>query len=692
MIKKVLFVTLIIILIFMISIEKTKQQDEILIASSMPQSSGLKAWGDAVFTTTNSYFNYANDNNLIKDKKIVLKVLDDKYEPDLTYENINKLSKDYILAFYGIVGTPTNKRVLPILEDSGMVYFSPFSGAQFLRDKNLKNIINFRPSYKQELENLLNYIVDEKKLDKIAIFYQNDEYGEEGYISTLEILKNKNIKLISTGTYKRNTLSINHAFNEIKKSKPEVIVMIGAYKANSLFIKKAKNDEILKNVIFCNISFGDANSIVKELEATNTDTKNLIFSQIVPNYNDKSLKIVQEYQKIMKKYSNESSLGFISFEAFLASKVLVNQISKIAELGELNIKNRLNALKSTPKNILNNLKFSYKANFLIFIIAGGMFTIIILSQLSIFILKNDFDTLFEKRTKTLIKLENINDSYKINIQNTLSEFEKNNLNYEQTLEVLKIANEIIDKNWSEYKNNSYSTKTDFVINYIQKHFSNKNYYKNELIKNLNIQNVDDKMNKILHYLNNIKEKNDKEYFTNLNFEIDAILIYLGSLVNYDLNLAINEKRDTDNIFHLITIFSFISIFLVVLFTIILSLFITVHFRRIHDLQEKIVEDKTTELKELNANLELKISQEVSKNRKKDIIMFQQARFASLGEMLNNIAHQWRQPLGSLSMIIQSFQTKMRLNKLSLDFIKQKVADALLLAQNMSNTLDDFKNI
>ena len=41
-------------------------------------------------------------------------------------------------------------------------------------------------------------------------------------------------------------------------------------------------------------------------------------------------------------------------------------------------------------NYFNNLKFSYKANFLIFIIAGGMFTIIILSQLSIFILKNKF--------------------------------------------------------------------------------------------------------------------------------------------------------------------------------------------------------------------------------------------------------------------------------------------------------------
>ena len=72
-------------------------------------------------------------------------------------------------------------------------------------------------------------------------------------------------------------------------------------------------------------------------------------------------------------------------------------------------------------------------------------------------------------------------------------------------------------------------------------------------------------------------------------------------------------------------------------------------------------------------------------------MFQQARFASLGEMLNNIAHQWRQPLGSITMIIQSFQTKMSLGKLTPKFIDEKVSDALLLANNMSTALDDFKN-
>ena len=121
------------------------------------------------------------------------------------------------------------------------------------------------------------------------------------------------------------------------------------------------------------------------------------------------------------------------------------------------------------------------------------------------------------------------------------------------------------------------------------------------------------------------------------------------------------------------------------------IFIINNFKQLHNSLEKKVNIKTKELQELNNYLEVKISKEVAQNRKKDIIMFQQARFASLGEMLNNIAHQWRQPLGSITMIIQSFQTKLLLGKLTQSFVDEKVKDALFLASNMSNTLDDFKN-
>ena len=339
----------------------------------------------------------------------------------------------------------------------------------------------------------------------------------------------------------------------------------------------------------------------------------------------------------------------------------------------------------------DNLKFNYKTSFLIFIIAGGMICIIILSQISIFTLKHDFDILFDKRTKTLIQLERIKDSYKVNIQDTLTDFEKKRVDYEQSLDVLNIALEIIDKNWYFYNIQTNLENKKFLITLIKNFVKEDNSYENFSLKNSIIENINIKKESIKEQINNLKTTNDSSYFVNLNFEINAISTYLTSLINYDLQVTINEKRNTDNVFNTIIVFSIISIFIVFLFSVILSLLITDHFKKLHNSQEQKVNEKTKELKKLNNNLEERISKEVALNRKKDIIMFQQARFASLGEMLNNIAHQWRQPLGSITMIIQSFQTKMHLGKLTLDFVDDKVNDALFLANNMSNTLDDFKN-
>ena len=204
----------------------------------------------------------------------------------------------------------------------------------------------------------MNYITKIKKSNKIAVFYQNDDYGEEGYISVLESLKKRNLKLVAEGSYKRNTLSISHAFNEIKDAKPEVIFMVGAHKTNALFIKKAKENENLKDVLFCNISFGDANSMISELNRLETNTQNLIFSQIVPSYTDSSIPAVNEYQTLMRKYYPNEELGFLSLEAFLSSKILVNAISRIK--GEITREKFVYMLKTTPNNLLEGIDLEFK--------------------------------------------------------------------------------------------------------------------------------------------------------------------------------------------------------------------------------------------------------------------------------------------------------------------------------------------
>lgn len=361
MIKRIPIILFIFLIFYFFFKDEIFREKTIIVGASLPKTGIIKSWGENVNIGANSYFNYVNDNNLLADKKIKFITYDDKYEPELTIDNLNKLIfQDKVFALFGFVGTPTVKSILPLLEDSNIPFFAPFSGASFLRDNENKNFINFRSSYQEEIENLIHYLNDNKKLDKIAVFYQNDDYGEEGYISLLQSLEKRKLSLVAEGSYKRNTLSITHAFNEIKDAKPQAIIMIGAYKSNSLFIKKAKEDPNLKNTIFCNISFGDANAMIKELSILKVNTENLIFSQIVPSYTDTSIPVIKLYQELMRKYYPKEELGFISLEAFLASKILVNAIYRIE--GNRTREKLVYMLKTTPDEALEGLHINFKNN------------------------------------------------------------------------------------------------------------------------------------------------------------------------------------------------------------------------------------------------------------------------------------------------------------------------------------------
>ncbi len=106
--------------------------------------------------------------------------------------------------------------------------------------------------------------------------------------------------------------------------------------------------------------------------------------------------------------------------------------------------------------------------------------------------------------------------------------------------------------------------------------------------------------------------------------------------------------------------------------------------------EERIKKQTEQLKKLNTNLEERIKKEVEKNREKDRIMFQQARFASMGEMIGNIAHQWRQPLSELDILLfnlkKSFFIQNDKHKFTIYYkSSQKVI------KRMSQTIDDFRN-
>jgi PAS domain S-box-containing protein len=99
----------------------------------------------------------------------------------------------------------------------------------------------------------------------------------------------------------------------------------------------------------------------------------------------------------------------------------------------------------------------------------------------------------------------------------------------------------------------------------------------------------------------------------------------------------------------------------------------------------------TSRKEYEKILKEKVEEEVSKNRTKDILLQHQARLAAMGEMMGNIAHQWRQPLNAITTVISGLVAKQKYDLLQKNDISDANEQILEYAYFMSNTIDDFRN-
>lgn len=263
-------------------------------------------------------FSKINDEGGVNRREIVLLSRDDGYEPDRAVRNTRELiTRDQVFMLIGEVGTPTSKAVVPILEEHRIPLFAPFTGAELLRDPFRKYVINVRASYFQEMERLAEYLITKKKITRISCFYQNDSYGFAGLKGVEIALAKRGMKLVSTGSYERNTVAVMGGLKEIYKAEPEAVILVGAYSACAEFIKLSKT-KINRDVLFCNISFVGTESLRETLGGYG---ENVIVSQVVPLPHDESLALIREYQRAMRRYQHDIPLSFTSLEGYIAGKL-----------------------------------------------------------------------------------------------------------------------------------------------------------------------------------------------------------------------------------------------------------------------------------------------------------------------------------------------------------------------------------
>ncbi len=298
---------------------------EIVIGVSNAQEGPSKSLGLQYSLGANAYFKSLNDAGGINGRKIKIIQYNDGYEPAQCILNTNKLIKeDKAFVLFGYVGTPTSMAVLPIVQKEKIPFFFPFSGAPGLRDVSKASyVFNLRSSYEKETEMMVDYLVKKGK-KKIAIFYQDDLYGKAGMDGTLKALNKREMKLVSEGSYVRNTIEISNALASINKGAPEAIIMIGTYKPCSEFIKSAKIMG-MNNVDFLNISFVGSTKLLTKL---GKEGEGVIITEVVPFPWNKNIKAIAEYQDAMRKQNAEFEPEFISLEGYLGAKILAEMIEK----------------------------------------------------------------------------------------------------------------------------------------------------------------------------------------------------------------------------------------------------------------------------------------------------------------------------------------------------------------------------
>ncbi len=107
--------------------------------------------------------------------------------------------------------------------------------------------------------------------------------------------------------------------------------------------------------------------------------------------------------------------------------------------------------------------------------------------------------------------------------------------------------------------------------------------------------------------------------------------------------------------------------------------------------ERINQQRQREIEVLNKSLEDRVQEEVMKNLEKDQLLIQQSKMAAMGDMMGNIAHQWRQPLNTLAIAIQDIEDAFLFDEIDEEYIRAFIALSMENVSYMSKTIDDFRN-
>src|SRR3989440_1085688 len=236
---------------------------EIKVGNIMPYSGPASAYG-VIGKTEEAYFKKINAEGGINGRKINFISYDDGYSPPKAVEQARKLvESDEVLLVFNSLGTPSNSAIQKYLNSKKVPQLFVATGATKWNDpKNFPWTIGWQPSYQSEARIYAKYLMKEKPDGKIAIMYQNDDFGKDYLKGLKDGLGAKASMIVAEESYEPSEPTIDNHIVKLKATGADVFISITTPKFAAQAIKKIAEIEWKPMQIVSNVS-ASVGSVIK---------------------------------------------------------------------------------------------------------------------------------------------------------------------------------------------------------------------------------------------------------------------------------------------------------------------------------------------------------------------------------------------------------------------------------------------
>ena len=263
-----------------------------------------------------AYFDLINQQGGINGRKIVLKSLDDGFDPKRTVANTTELLKDDVFSLFLYRGTPTTEAALPLINDAKIPLIAPVTGALSLRTPMQRYVFTVRTTYRGEVEALARQIIS-MGLKHVAVLVSDDSFGKDALTGLDGVIKEGKLQDPLIARYERNSTNVGDAVNKIFDSKPNGILMICTAKSCDAFVRQYRAKGGFQPIFaLSNVS---SPSFINGLGDLG---RGLGITQVFPDPRNTIHPISKEFQQVVKG-NTELASSYPAFEGFISAKVLV---------------------------------------------------------------------------------------------------------------------------------------------------------------------------------------------------------------------------------------------------------------------------------------------------------------------------------------------------------------------------------